>query len=133
MKKKTEYCGYIAIVGRPNVGKSTLINEIVGNEISITSKKKNTTQKNIIGIKTKKSHQFIYIDTPGIHITKKKDIKEKQDNNLKIIKNSILIVFIIDRTIWKIDDEIVFNKIKKNKTSYQCRKCGTILKLKNII
>ncbi|QCI24899.1 GTPase Era [Buchnera aphidicola (Rhopalosiphum padi)] len=120
MKKKTEYCGYIAIVGRPNVGKSTLINEIVGNEISITSKKKNTTQKNIIGIKTKKSHQFIYIDTPGIHITKKKDIKEKQDNNLKIIKNSILIVFIIDRTIWKIDDEIVFNKIKKNKIPIIC-------------
>jgi GTPase len=120
VKTKKEYCGYIAIVGRPNVGKSTLINEIVGNEISITSKKKNTTQKNIIGIKTKKDHQFIYIDTPGIHITKKKDIKEKQDNNLKIIKNSILIIFIIDRTIWKIDDEIVFNKIKKNKIPIIC-------------
>ncbi|AYN24801.1 GTPase Era [Buchnera aphidicola] len=120
MKKRKQYCGYITIVGRPNVGKSTLINEIIENEISIISKKKNTTQKNIIGIKTKESHQFIYIDTPGIYFNKRKNIQEKKDNNLKMIKSSILTIFIVDRTIWKIEDEIIFNKIKKNKIPIIC-------------
>lgn len=113
MKKIKKYCGYITIVGRPNVGKSTLINKIIGKEISITSKKKNTTQKNIMGIKTNNTYQFIYVDTPGINTDKKKEIK--REDNLKIIKNSALIMFIVDRTIWKIDDEIILNKIKKNK------------------
>ncbi|QIQ41289.1 MAG: GTPase Era [Buchnera aphidicola (Aphis urticata)] len=101
---KQEYCGYITIIGRPNVGKSTLINEIVGKNISITSKKKNTTQFNIIGIKNNKNYQSIYIDTPGVYYH---DIK-----NLKIIKNTNLIVFVIDRNIWKKEDEIIYNKIK---------------------
>jgi GTP-binding protein Era len=114
VKKRKQYCGYIAIVGKPNVGKSTLINEIIENEISITSKKKNTTQKNILGIKTKQLHQFIYVDTPGIYLNNEKD------DSFKIIKSSILILFIVDRTVWKTDDEIVLNKIKKNKIPIIC-------------
>ncbi|QFQ32435.1 GTPase Era [Buchnera aphidicola (Aphis fabae)] len=105
MNKKQEYCGYITIIGRPNVGKSTLINEIIGKNISITSKKKNTTQSNIIGIKNHEIYQSIYIDTPGVCYH---DIK-----SLNIIKNTNLIIFVIDRNIWKKEDEIIYNQIKK--------------------
>lgn len=105
MNKKQEYCGYITIVGRPNVGKSTLINEIVGQNISIVSKKKNTTQNNIIGIKNNQFYQSIYVDTPGVYAY---DIK-----NFKIIKNTNVIIFMIDRNIWKKEDENIYHQINK--------------------
>ncbi|WP_343154482.1 GTPase Era [Buchnera aphidicola (Aphis aurantii)] len=104
MNKQQKYCGYITIVGRPNVGKSTLINEIIGKHISITSKKKNTTKSNILGIKSDEVYQSIYIDTPGVlHNIK----------SLKIAKNTNVIIFLIDRNIWKKEDEIILNNIKK--------------------
>lgn len=62
--KKT---GFIAIVGRPNVGKSTLLNEIVGEKVAIVSKKPQTTRNRITGIYTKEENQFVFLDTPGIH------------------------------------------------------------------
>ncbi|MBZ2279102.1 50S ribosome-binding GTPase, partial [Buchnera aphidicola] len=79
MKIEKKYRGCIAIMGQTNVGKSTLLNVLIGYKISIVSHKKNTTQKNITGIKTDQSHQFIYIDTPGINI-KNKYTKKKERN-----------------------------------------------------
>lgn len=115
MNTKQKYCGYITIVGKANVGKSTLINEIIGENISIVSRKKNTTQKNITGIKTEEHYQSIYIDTPGILFSKKKNyIQEGISNVYKIIKNSALIIFIINQVFWTEEDEEICEKIKKN-------------------
>src|SRR6476660_4188400 len=62
---ETFHCGYIAIVGRPNVGKSTLMNVLVGAKVSITSRKAQTTRHRITGIQTIENTQYVYIDTPG--------------------------------------------------------------------
>ena len=60
-------CGFVAIVGRPNVGKSTLLNHILGQKLSITSRKPQTTRHQVLGIKTVGPVQAIYVDTPGMH------------------------------------------------------------------
>ncbi|QCI15937.1 GTPase Era [Buchnera aphidicola] len=115
MNIKSNYCGYITIIGKVNVGKSTLLNQIIEKKISIVSRKKNTTQKNIIGIKTQDSHQCIYIDTPGIVCNNRNNSNKDNKNNIHIlIKNTTLIIFIIDRIYWTKEDEIILNKIKKN-------------------
>ncbi len=83
-----EKLSIISIIGKTNVGKSTLFNKLINKKLSITSKKKNTTQKSLIGIKNKNNKQFIYIDNPGLNnnINVIKYIK----NIIKYIKNNLL-------------------------------------------
>ena len=61
------HCGFVAIIGRPNVGKSTLLNRILGQKIAITSNRPQTTRNRILGIDSDDNSQILFIDTPGIH------------------------------------------------------------------
>ena len=72
MSHEVEKSGVVAIIGRPNVGKSTLQNRILGQKLSITSRKPQTTRQRIIGIKTEGGNQVVYVDTPGLHSGQKK-------------------------------------------------------------
>lgn len=74
MSEVKQHCGFIAIVGRPNVGKSTLLNQLLGQKVSITSRKPQTTRHRIMGIDTDGAYQAIYVDTPGLHIEEKRAI-----------------------------------------------------------
>ncbi|WP_233113676.1 GTPase Era [Aggregatibacter actinomycetemcomitans] len=110
------YCGFIAIVGRPNVGKSTLLNKILGQKISITSRKAQTTRHRIVGIKTEGAYQEIYVDTPGLHIEEKRAINRLMNRAASsAISDVELVIFVVDGTHWNDDDEMVLNKLPKTK------------------
>ena len=116
-EQQTEtYCGFIAIVGRPNVGKSTLLNKILGQKISITSRKAQTTRHRIVGIKTEGAYQEIYVDTPGLHIEEKRAINRLMNRAASsAISDVELVIFVVDGTHWNDDDEMVLNKLRKTK------------------
>ena len=110
----TQYCGYIAIVGRPNVGKSTLLNRLLGQKLSITSRKPQTTRHSILGITTQDDYQFVYVDTPGIHQNTKNAMNRLMNKTADVvIKDVDLIVFVVDTGKWLEEDELVLDKIKR--------------------
>ncbi|MCU9998068.1 GTPase Era [[Pasteurella] aerogenes] len=110
------YCGFIAIVGRPNVGKSTLLNKILGQKISITSCKAQTTRHRIVGIHTEGPYQAVYVDTPGLHIEEKRAINRLMNRAASSAIGDVdLIIFVVDGTHWTDDDEMVLNKLRQAK------------------
>jgi len=101
-------CGYIAIVGRPNVGKSTLLNRLLGQKLSITSRKPQTTRHRLLGIKTIGNVQALYVDTPGIHERERRAINRYMNRSAKrVLQDVDVVVFVVDRLEWTKDDEIV--------------------------
>lgn len=108
-------CGYVAIVGRPNVGKSTLLNHILGQKISITSRKPQTTRHQVLGIKTEESHQIIFVDTPGLHKDAGKAINRYMNRAASAaIRDVDLVVFVVDRTAWTEEDTAVLEQIQRS-------------------
>ena len=111
------FCGFIAIVGRPNVGKSTLLNKILGQKISITSRKAQTTRHRIVGIHTEGAYQAVYVDTPGLHIEEKRAINRLMNRAASSAIGDVdLIIFVVDGTHWNADDEMVLNKLRQAKS-----------------
>jgi GTP-binding protein Era len=105
--------GLVAIVGRPNVGKSTLLNRLVGQKISITSRKPQTTRHRILGIDTHDLCQTIYVDTPGLHQEEKRAINRMMNRAASSSLTDVgLILFLVEGTRWTDDDQHVLNKIK---------------------
>jgi len=110
------HCGYVAIVGRPNVGKSTLLNYIVGQKLSITADKPQTTRHQILGVKTTDHSQVVYVDTPGIHSGGKKAINRYMNKAAtSITKDVDVIVFIVQALKWTDEDQSVLSKLKESK------------------
>ncbi|ABO22926.1 GTPase Era [Shewanella loihica] len=106
------YCGMVAIVGRPNVGKSTLLNKLLGQKISITSKKPQTTRHRIMGIHTDGPRQVVFIDTPGLHIEEKRAINRLMNRAASSSLAEVsLVVFVVDGLNWTADDEMVLKKL----------------------
>ncbi|MDK1289294.1 GTPase Era [Pseudoalteromonas umbrosa] len=107
------HCGMIAIVGRPNVGKSTLLNKIVEQKVSITSRKPQTTRHRIMGIHTEDNYQAVYVDTPGLHIDEKRAINRLMNRAASSSIGDVeLIIFVVEGTLWNQDDEMVLKKVK---------------------
>ena len=108
----TEHCGYVAIVGRPNVGKSTLLNHILGQKISITSRKPQTTRHRVLGIKTEGLTQVVFVDTPGLHKRAPKAINRYMNRAASsAIKDVDVVVMVVDRTAWTEEDELVLEQV----------------------
>ncbi len=109
-------CGYIAIIGRPNVGKSTLLNHILRYKVSITSRKPQTTRHQITGIKTENNIQYIYVDTPGLHQDEPKAINRFMNKEAgSVIQDVDVILFVVEVGKWTSTDAWVLEKIAQAK------------------
>ena len=106
------YCGYVSIIGKPNVGKSTIINTILNKKISITSRKSQTTRNNILGIKNIRNKQMIFIDTPGMHIKSEKTMNKILNKSAQgIIEDSDIILFVLQRLTLDEQDKLILEKL----------------------
>ncbi len=115
MTTEQKHCGLIAIVGRPNVGKSTLLNSLLGQKVSITSRKPQTTRHRILGILTEGSNQAVLVDTPGLHSEEKRAINRLMNRAASSTLAEVeTIVFLVEGTLWTSDDEMVLTKIKNS-------------------
>jgi GTP-binding protein Era len=108
-------CGYIAIVGRPNVGKSTLMNVLIGAKVSITSRKAQTTRHRITGIQTKDATQFIYVDTPGFQTRHANALNKTLNKTVaNTLTSSDVILFLVEAGTFGPADQQVLDLLPKD-------------------
>ena len=97
--------GYVSIVGKTNAGKSTLLNNILGQKIAITSRKPQTTRHRFLGIKTDGDNQIIFVDTPGFHSGQKRALNRYMN---KVASNAMrgvdIVLYMVDNLRWNEDD-----------------------------
>jgi len=118
---RKEYCGYISIVGKPNVGKSTIINSILEKKVSITSRKSQTTRNNILGVKTVGNKQMIFIDTPGMHVKSKKTMNKILNKSAQsIIEDSDIVLFVLQRLSLDKEDQLIIERLKASEQRTIC-------------
>ena len=113
MSEAISRCGYVAIVGRPNVGQSTLLNHILGQKLAITSRKPQTTRHNMLGIKTEGGVQAVYVDTPGLHKNNEKALNRYMNKSASnALRDVDVVVFVVDRMRWTDEDQMVLDKVQ---------------------
>ena len=111
------HSGFVSIVGRPNVGKSTLMNHILGQKISITSNKPQTTRHRILGIKTEQGYQVVYIDTPGLHLNPKTAMNRYMNRAASSGMDAVdLVLFVVEVNHWTDEDENVLTRLQQQST-----------------
>lgn len=108
-------CGYVAILGQPNAGKSSLLNFLIGEEVAIVSHRRQTTRNSILGIKNSKDYQIIFIDTPGIHHSKNQLDKYMMKNVRSAIATAEVVVYLFDGSVQMDDEEKDYIQMLKNK------------------
>lgn len=105
--------GFVALVGRPNVGKSTLLNRLVGQKISITSRRPQTTRHRILGIKTESGYQIVFVDTPGLHAAQPRAMNRYLNRAASdSLADVDVVVFLTDGVRWQDDDDWVLQKLR---------------------
>lgn len=107
-------CGYIAIIGRPNAGKSTLFNRLLGQKLSSVSYKPQTTRHRIIGVRTDDDAQYVFVDTPGIHLSGKKLLNKVLNKNaLNVLYDVHLILWVVDRGQWTAEEDHILKSLQE--------------------
>lgn len=108
-------CGYVAVVGRPNVGKSTLINRLIGEKVSITSKKPQTTRDRVLGVVTKEDAQYVFVDTPGFQTKEGSQLIRRMNRTVRSTLAEVdAIVFVIESVGWRPGDLEVLKLLPKD-------------------
>jgi GTP-binding protein Era len=107
-------CGSVALIGRPNVGKSTLMNHLLGQKISITSRKPQTTRHRILGIKSTEAGQAVYMDTPGMHAGEGRALNRYLNRTADTTLSGVdVVVWLIDGLMWQSYDDLIFKKLEQ--------------------
>ena len=108
-----ERCGLVAIIGRPNVGKSTLLNHLLGQKISITSRKPQTTRHRILGVSTRDEVQTVYVDTPGLHRVEARAINRVMNRAARAaVRDVDVVLMVVERLQWVEEDEQVLQVLR---------------------
>lgn len=106
-------CGFVAIAGRPNVGKSTLLNRLIGQKISITSRKPQTTRHRLLGVKTLGPDQIVYVDTPGLQIQPTKAMNRYMNRAaLSSLEDVDVVIGMVEALKWKDQDDFVLEQLR---------------------
>ena len=112
MTDQDYHCGFVAVVGRPNVGKSTLVNRIVGRKLSITSSRPQTTRHRILGVVTSDTSQIVLVDTPGMHRGRRRALNRYMNRvATKALVGVDLVAMVVEATGWTPDDDPVMERV----------------------
>jgi GTP-binding protein Era len=112
MSEEQTRCGYVAIVGRPNVGKSTLLNRMLGQKLAITSHKPQTTRHNILGVKTRPDGQILFVDTPGMHQRGGGALNAYLNRAARAVLDDVdLVLLVVEALRWTDEDDLAVRRI----------------------